>query len=108
MSSEPSSGVICDEDISSESSSSMFVSLPDVSAHQDDSAVDVLLPRDHIVEPSSTAYGTISTYSSAESEQYFRDLTQRLCLLFAILVIVLLFSVPVAYRFVSKDMYASM
>ena len=103
--SEPSSGIVCDESISS-SESSMFISLPDVSAQQNDSTVDLLLPRDHVVEPSS-AYGTISTSSeSRDHERYccklsFRDLTERLCLSFAIFLVVILFSVPVAYRFVS-------
>ena len=117
--SEPSSGVVCcnDEGGDSEfSSSSMFVSLPDVSSQQD-SAVDVLLPRDHIAVEHSSAYGTISTGAPAtcssdcndhELRLYmrccnlsFRALAERLCLSIAIFVVVVLFSLPVAYRFVS-------
>ena len=95
--SEPSSGVVCYNDeggVSESSSSSMFISLPDVSSQQD-SAVDVLLPRDHTVEHSS-AYGTIPTPAISDCndhERYnelrlyccnlsFRALAERLCLVF--------------------------
>lgn len=115
--SEPcSSGVICSDEISTSSSTSLLVSLPDVSSQQD-SAVEMLFPRPRDGADSERGYGTIATATAdctrdGDGEPDAKTLhccsnkrqtARQLCLSLATIIVIGLFLVPVAYRTVSKN-----